>query len=74
MLALYAHLVTVGDKRVDLLLGVGPVSYTHLDVYKRQELPIPGLSVKYLRAQIDVTARIEQAVAGITAVSYTHLA
>ena len=32
----------------------------------REELPIPGLSVKYLRAQIDVTARIEQAVAGIT--------
>ncbi len=32
----------------------------------RQELPIPGLSVKYLRAQIDVTARIEQAIASIT--------
>lgn len=31
----------------------------------REELPIPGLSVKYLKGMVDVTARINKAVAGI---------
>ena len=30
---------SVGQNSTSTILGYGPVSYTHLDVYKRQELP-----------------------------------
>ena len=38
---------------VKKLVSVGPVSYTHLDVYKRQALTVGGLIVwKRLRCQM----------------------
>ena len=47
-------------KKVASSLGIKAVSYTHLDVYKRQGLPRPR----------PVVAR---GVRGLEAVSYTHL-
>ena len=47
-------------KAVDQLL-IGPVSYTHLDVYKRQTRNIPD-NVSALKAEVDMHVRLAKAV------------
>ena len=60
-----------------------PVSYTHLDVYKRQPLRValsgtpvtPGgaIEIAYLLGRHEALSRIETGIRKLEAVSYTHL-
>ena len=54
--------------------GIGAVSYTHLDVYKRQVL-LRALQPRLVRIvqQHDVLEAIDQLAHGLRPVSYTHL-
>ena len=45
----------------------GPVSYTHLDVYKRQVFEVPEAEVEWVRHEVP------RLMAGVAPVSYTHL-
>ena len=53
---------------VEQSAGIIPVSYTHLDVYKRQELLGKG---KELAAKLET--EVTAVLIGYNAVSYTHL-
>ena len=44
----------IGDKQVYDLLINAPVSYTHLDVYKRQVYCLPCFSASYIESKIEM--------------------
>ena len=58
--------IAVGD--LGLAQGEGPVSYTHLDVYKRQVLQHEEQA-----GEADGDAHAGQLLVGVIPVSYTHL-
>ena len=51
-----------------------PVSYTHLDVYKRQALKISGTGAKHLAVMLYAVLKEKKKTKGrVRPVSYTHL-
>ena len=56
-----------------MLSPVGAVSYTHLDVYKRQELALVALNTLTLHVHFALGGHDGFDVVGLWPVSYTHL-
>ena len=62
----------IGDYTVSKTGTVsGPVSYTHLDVYKRQVIRQFGENTRAVYAKVLIS--MEETRSGFTPVSYTHL-
>ena len=55
---------------MEVFHGCSPVSYTHLDVYKRQ---VDGAVTQVLECGVEEKIFVDGAVRACVAVSYTHL-